>query len=231
MFPLARRHQERTGPAAEDERGPQEARPRRASASRRTRRRADKPARRRAGRIPATTPAFAFDQCAPERAARARLDRTRHAAQDHRSRSAPEAAASVSGKRRAQTAMRRLIRERDFRTAYTLAADHGLLPGEAFRDVEWTAGWIALQKLNDAPKAEAHFGTFLAGAADADRRRASTGWAKCSPRSSSVDPGGAGRLRSRREIPVRVLRPARRRCAVRILNFQHRSAIRVAERR
>ena len=62
-----------------------------------------------------------------------------------------------------QTVMRRLIRERDFRTAYTLAADHGLLPGEAFRDAEWTAGWIALQKLNDAPKAEAHFRTFLAG--------------------------------------------------------------------
>jgi peptidoglycan lytic transglycosylase len=62
-----------------------------------------------------------------------------------------------------QSVMRRLIRERDYRTAYTLAADHGLLPGEAFRDAEWTAGWIALQKLNDTTKAEQHFRTFLGG--------------------------------------------------------------------
>jgi len=62
-----------------------------------------------------------------------------------------------------QSVMRRLIRERDFQGAYSLAAGHGLSTGEAFRDAEWTAGWIALSKLKDATKAEAHFRVFLAG--------------------------------------------------------------------
>jgi soluble lytic murein transglycosylase len=62
-----------------------------------------------------------------------------------------------------QSVMRRLIRERDYQRAYQLAAGHGLSPGEAFRDAEWTAGWIALAKLRDPVKAEAHFRTFAAG--------------------------------------------------------------------
>jgi soluble lytic murein transglycosylase len=62
-----------------------------------------------------------------------------------------------------QSVMRRLIRERDYQTAYKLAAGHGLSPGEAFRDAEWTAGWIALSKLKDPVKAEGHFRTFAAG--------------------------------------------------------------------
>jgi soluble lytic murein transglycosylase len=62
-----------------------------------------------------------------------------------------------------QSVMRRLIRERDYQRAYQLAAGHGLSPGESFRDAEWTAGWIALVKLKDAAKAEAHFRTFSAG--------------------------------------------------------------------
>jgi soluble lytic murein transglycosylase len=62
-----------------------------------------------------------------------------------------------------QSAMRGLIRDRDYRTAYQLAANHGLLPGEAFRDAEWTAGWIALQKLNDPALGEKHFRVFAAG--------------------------------------------------------------------
>jgi soluble lytic murein transglycosylase len=59
--------------------------------------------------------------------------------------------------------MRRLIRERDYDNAYRLATDHGMTTGEAFRDAEWIAGWLALSKLKDAPKAEAHFRTFGAG--------------------------------------------------------------------
>ncbi|HEX5007843.1 MAG TPA: lytic transglycosylase domain-containing protein [Hyphomonadaceae bacterium] len=62
-----------------------------------------------------------------------------------------------------QSVIRRLIRERDYQNAYRLAAGHGLSPGEAFRDAEWTAGWIALSKLRDPVKAEAHFRTFAAG--------------------------------------------------------------------
>ncbi len=62
-----------------------------------------------------------------------------------------------------QSVMRRMIREQNFQTAYQLAAGHGLSSGEAFRDAEWTAGWIALSKLKDAKKAEEHFRVFLAG--------------------------------------------------------------------
>ncbi len=59
--------------------------------------------------------------------------------------------------------VRRLIREGDFQTAYLLATDHGLSSGEGFRDAEWEAGWLALEKLNNPVQAEAHFRTFGAG--------------------------------------------------------------------
>jgi len=64
-----------------------------------------------------------------------------------------------------QSVMRRMIRERDYQKAYQLAAGHGLVSGEAFRDAEWMAGWLALEKLGDAAKAEAHFRVFGAGVA------------------------------------------------------------------
>lgn len=62
-----------------------------------------------------------------------------------------------------QSVMRRMIREQNYATAYQLAAGHGLTSGEAFRDAEWIAGWIALTKLNDAVRAEGHFRTFAGG--------------------------------------------------------------------
>lgn len=62
-----------------------------------------------------------------------------------------------------QSVMRRMIRERDYQTAYQLAANHGVTEGEAFRDAEWAAGWLALSKLKDPAKAETHFRTFGAG--------------------------------------------------------------------
>jgi soluble lytic murein transglycosylase len=64
-----------------------------------------------------------------------------------------------------QSVIRRMIRERDYQKAYQLAAGHGLVSGEAFRDAEWMAGWLALEKLGDAAKAEAHFRVFGAGVA------------------------------------------------------------------
>jgi len=64
-----------------------------------------------------------------------------------------------------QSVMRRMIREGNFATAYELAAGHGLTQGEAFRDAEWIAGWLALDKLGDAVKAENHFRVFAAGVA------------------------------------------------------------------
>jgi len=62
-----------------------------------------------------------------------------------------------------QSVMRRMIREKNYATAYQLAAGHGLTSGEAFRDAEWIAGWLALSKLGDAVRAEAHFRTFAGG--------------------------------------------------------------------
>jgi soluble lytic murein transglycosylase len=64
-----------------------------------------------------------------------------------------------------QSVMRRMLRERNYVTAYQLAAGHGLTTGEAFRDAEWMAGWLALTKLGDALKAENHFRVFAAGVA------------------------------------------------------------------
>ena len=64
-----------------------------------------------------------------------------------------------------QSVVRRMVRERNYATAYQLAANHGLSAGEAFRDAEWMAGWLALTKLGDALKAENHFRVFAAGVA------------------------------------------------------------------
>jgi len=62
-----------------------------------------------------------------------------------------------------QSVIRRMLRERNYATAYQLAAGHGLTQGESFRDAEWMAGWLALTRINDAKKAEAHFTVFGAG--------------------------------------------------------------------
>lgn len=59
--------------------------------------------------------------------------------------------------------IRRLIRLRDYRTAYKLTQDHGLSDGEAFRNAEWLAGWLALSKLKEPAAAERHFRKFLDG--------------------------------------------------------------------
>ncbi len=51
----------------------------------------------------------------------------------------------------------RALRAGDRRTAYRLAADHGLQSGEKFADAEWLAGWIALRFLKEPATAQAHF--------------------------------------------------------------------------
>jgi soluble lytic murein transglycosylase len=67
-----------------------------------------------------------------------------------------------------QSVMRRMIRERDYQKAYQLAAGHGLLSGEAFRDAEWMAGWLALEKLGDAREGRGAFPRVRRGRCDAD---------------------------------------------------------------
>ncbi len=52
---------------------------------------------------------------------------------------------------------RQAIKDGDFKTAYALAAGHGMTKGGAFADGEWLSGWLALQKLNDPILAASHF--------------------------------------------------------------------------
>ncbi len=55
----------------------------------------------------------------------------------------------------------RYIREaltlKDYKSAYEIAKNHGLVEGEDFADGEWLSGWIALRFLNDAKTAYKHF--------------------------------------------------------------------------
>lgn len=57
---------------------------------------------------------------------------------------------------------RRLLKERDYRTAYDLVRNHGMSSGVSFAEGEWLAGWIALRFLNDPTKAYFHFRTLAA---------------------------------------------------------------------
>jgi soluble lytic murein transglycosylase len=61
-----------------------------------------------------------------------------------------------------QSVIRRMIRQKDYATAYQLSSDHGLKTGDSFRDAEWQAGWLSL-KLSEPVRAEKHFRTFLEG--------------------------------------------------------------------
>jgi soluble lytic murein transglycosylase len=54
----------------------------------------------------------------------------------------------------------RMLDDRDYDTAYRLAAEHGINPNtdpEDFADAEWLAGWLALQKRADHAAAAEHF--------------------------------------------------------------------------
>lgn len=53
--------------------------------------------------------------------------------------------------------VRRLIEEKNFRAAYTLAAAHGQMEGQEYADAEWMCGWLALRFLNQPGKALQHF--------------------------------------------------------------------------
>lgn len=56
---------------------------------------------------------------------------------------------------------RRLIKERDYKTAYDLVRNHGMSSGVAFAEGEWLAGWLALRFLNDPTSAYFHFRTLM----------------------------------------------------------------------
>lgn len=54
---------------------------------------------------------------------------------------------------------RAAYRDGRFRDAYRFAARHHLTEGADFADLEWLAGWVALNKLGDAKTASRHFRT------------------------------------------------------------------------
>ncbi len=59
---------------------------------------------------------------------------------------------------------RKELREGSAARAYKMAARHRLTGGDDYQDLEWLAGYIALQGLGDADTALAHFDRFAAGA-------------------------------------------------------------------
>lgn len=60
-------------------------------------------------------------------------------------------------------ALRTALKDGDFTTAYSLATAHGLDSGVDFANAEWTAGWLALRRTNEADRALEHFLTLEEG--------------------------------------------------------------------
>lgn len=60
-------------------------------------------------------------------------------------------------------AIRDALKERQFQTAYALAAPHGMDEGTDFAEAEWIAGWIALRHINQPSRALEHFETLATG--------------------------------------------------------------------
>lgn len=56
-----------------------------------------------------------------------------------------------------QILARRLIKSKDYQTAYNITVKHGLSEGVSFVEAEFLAGWLALQKLNRPDLAYKHF--------------------------------------------------------------------------
>lgn len=55
---------------------------------------------------------------------------------------------------------RQMMRSRNYKTAYKLASNHHLTEGEAYSDLEWLSGYIALRFLDDPKTALRHFERF-----------------------------------------------------------------------
>ena len=52
---------------------------------------------------------------------------------------------------------RRMIEKRDYKTAYSLSANHGAMEGQEYSEAEWLAGWLALRFLKDPARGLTHF--------------------------------------------------------------------------
>ena len=56
-----------------------------------------------------------------------------------------------------------LISDREYRKAYDVIRPHGMTRGSDFAEAEFLAGWLSLQKLNNAQQAKIHFDTLRGG--------------------------------------------------------------------
>ena len=56
---------------------------------------------------------------------------------------------------------RALIYKKEYKTAYKISSNHGMIEGSKFAEAEWMSGWIALSFLKDPLLAENHFKNFF----------------------------------------------------------------------
>jgi len=59
--------------------------------------------------------------------------------------------------------LRWAIQEKKYDEAYQLTTNHGMSRGAGFAEAEFTAGWLALVKLNQPRKAANHFANLKNG--------------------------------------------------------------------
>lgn len=58
--------------------------------------------------------------------------------------------------------VRDLLQQKNFRGAYQIASNHGIIKGSDYAEAEWLSGWIALRFLHQPAAAHKHFSNFLA---------------------------------------------------------------------
>ncbi|MGB7319100.1 MAG: lytic transglycosylase domain-containing protein [Planktotalea sp.] len=58
---------------------------------------------------------------------------------------------------RRRSLSRQLMRNKEYKRAYSLASQHHLSEGSSFADLEWLSGYLALRYLNDPKRALGHF--------------------------------------------------------------------------
>ncbi|MBL6454465.1 lytic transglycosylase domain-containing protein [Belnapia sp. T6] len=97
---------------------------------------------------------------------------------------------------------RKLIRLGDARSAYAVAAKHGLeFAGEARQDAEFLAGFIALRRLEDAASAERHFSQLAEGSRSVITRARALYW-QGRALAARGDTGARTRYAAAAEFPV-----------------------------
>jgi soluble lytic murein transglycosylase len=113
----------------------------------------------------------------------------------------PEAARAIWAER--QIVARKLLRLGDAPTAYRVAANHGQAePGEARQEGEFLAGMIALRRLDDAARAQAHFARVAEGSQSVITRARSAYWEGLALAALGRQAEARGRFEAAAALPV-----------------------------